>query len=221
MCTGGEYRGVRHDRHFSSLELPDRGVPRPANGVERQAGARLATLAHHLQPAVAAVETLSDRWGRLRGATEAFHLFGPQQTLGGVSLTGGFPGALAGMLRADPRAVSLSRWHPSRLRLSWRPGYPSLTAAILALDRIDFVTGLHRLHNRRKSGAIACRTFVLEAFRCPGPTPSTIQSFGSAAVYFLDVASFSRTLSAFLGSDPCLKCRSELFVEHKQLVERH
>ena len=33
------------------------------------------------------------------------------------------------------------------------PGYPSLTTAILALDRIDFATGLHRLHYRRKSGA--------------------------------------------------------------------
>jgi len=44
------------------------------------------------------------------------------------------------------------------------PGYPSLTAAILALDRIDFATGLHWLHYRRKSGAIACRTFVLDRF---------------------------------------------------------
>jgi hypothetical protein len=44
------------------------------------------------------------------------------------------------------------------------PGYPSLTTAILALDRIGFATGLHRLHYRRKSGAIACRTFVLDRF---------------------------------------------------------
>jgi membrane-associated phospholipid phosphatase len=44
------------------------------------------------------------------------------------------------------------------------PDYPSLTAAILALDRIDFATGLHRLHYRRKSGAIACRTFMLDRF---------------------------------------------------------
>ncbi len=44
------------------------------------------------------------------------------------------------------------------------PGYPSLTTAILARDRIDFATGLHRLHYRRKSGAIACRTFVLDRF---------------------------------------------------------
>jgi len=44
------------------------------------------------------------------------------------------------------------------------PGYPSLTAAIFALDRIDFATGLHRLHYRRKSGAIACRTFVFDRF---------------------------------------------------------
>ena len=44
------------------------------------------------------------------------------------------------------------------------PRYPSLTAAILALDRIDFATGPHRLHYRRKSGAIACRTFMLDRF---------------------------------------------------------
>jgi hypothetical protein len=37
-------------------------------------------------------------------------------------------------------------------------------AAILALDRIDSATGLLRLHYRRKSGAIACRTFVLDPF---------------------------------------------------------
>ena len=44
------------------------------------------------------------------------------------------------------------------------PGYQSLTAAIFALDRIDFATGLHRLYCRRKAGAIACRTFVLDRF---------------------------------------------------------
>ena len=59
-------------------------------------------------------------------------------------------------------------------RLAFRPysgprlvgsrGYPSLTTAILALDRIGFATGLHRLHYRRKSGAIARRTFVLDRF---------------------------------------------------------
>ena len=38
-------------------------------------------------------------------------------------------------------AVSLSRWSPSRRGLS-RQGYPSITAAIFALDRIDFATGL-------------------------------------------------------------------------------
>jgi hypothetical protein len=42
------------------------------------------------------------------------------------------------------------------------PGYPSLAAAILALDWIDFATGPHRLRYLRKSGAIACRTFVLD-----------------------------------------------------------
>jgi hypothetical protein len=44
------------------------------------------------------------------------------------------------------------------------PRYPSLTAAILALDRIDFATGLHRLRYLRKAGAIACRTFMFGWF---------------------------------------------------------
>jgi hypothetical protein len=41
------------------------------------------------------------------------------------------------------------------------PWYPSLTAAIFALDRIDFAPGLHRLLHRRKARAIACRTFYV------------------------------------------------------------
>src|SRR5882672_1402895 len=44
------------------------------------------------------------------------------------------------------------------------PDYPSLTTAILALDRIDFATGLQRLLYRRKAGALACRTFLLGRF---------------------------------------------------------
>jgi len=39
-----------------------------------------------------------------RARHRSSHLFGPQQALGGVSLTGGFLGALAGMIRTDPRA---------------------------------------------------------------------------------------------------------------------
>jgi hypothetical protein len=40
----------------------------------------------------------------------------------------------------------------------------SLATAILALDRIDFAARLHRLHYHGKSGAIACRTFMLSRF---------------------------------------------------------
>jgi hypothetical protein len=48
---------------------------------------------------------------------------------------------------------------------STAPGDPSLTAAILALDRIDSAAGLHRLLYLRKPGAMACRTFTLDQFR--------------------------------------------------------
>jgi hypothetical protein len=44
-------------------------------------------------------------------------------------------------------------------------GDPSLTAAILALDRIDSAARLHRLLYLRKPGAMACRTFTLDQFR--------------------------------------------------------
>ena len=40
-------------------------------------------------------------------------------------------------------------------------GYPSLTTASVALDRIDFTAWLYRLHYHGESGAIARRTFLL------------------------------------------------------------
>jgi hypothetical protein len=43
--------------------------------------------------------------------------------------------------------------------------YPSLATATHALDRIDFTVGLHRLRYHGKSGAIACRTFMLSWFQ--------------------------------------------------------
>jgi hypothetical protein len=39
-------------------------------------------------------------------------------------------------------------------------GYPSLTAALLARRRIDFMPRSHRLHYHGIAGAIACRTFL-------------------------------------------------------------
>jgi hypothetical protein len=42
--------------------------------------------------------------------------------------------------------------------------YSPFTAAILALDRIDFAPRLHRLRYLRKSGAIACRAYMLGRF---------------------------------------------------------
>src|ERR1700754_1556423 len=57
------------------LKLPDRRVPRPADGIERQACPRLAAVALDLQPAQAAVEALRRR---LRWSAVAFHLDGPR-----------------------------------------------------------------------------------------------------------------------------------------------
>jgi hypothetical protein len=43
--------------------------------------------------------------------------------------------------------------------------YPSFTTTLLARRRIDLAPGLHWLHDRGKSGAIACRTFNLSRLR--------------------------------------------------------
>ena len=42
--------------------------------------------------------------------------------------------------------------------------YPPLAAAVLAPDRIDFATGLSRLLDHGKSGAVAFRAFMLSRF---------------------------------------------------------
>jgi hypothetical protein len=86
------------------FQFPDRRIARPAHRIERDAGAGLAALAHHLQPAVTAVEALCDRRRGLGRSTKTLHLFGPQQAFGSVGRANGFLGALAGTLRANPRA---------------------------------------------------------------------------------------------------------------------
>jgi hypothetical protein len=60
---GAEDRGhvsVHPDRR---LKFPDRGIARMADGVERQAGPRLAAVAHDLKPAVTAIQVLADGSG--------------------------------------------------------------------------------------------------------------------------------------------------------------
>jgi hypothetical protein len=57
---GAEDRGhvsVHPDRR---LKFPDRGIARMADGVGRQAGPRLAAVAHDLKPAVTALRALAD-----------------------------------------------------------------------------------------------------------------------------------------------------------------
>src|SRR6266446_3011767 len=61
-------------------------------------------------------------------------------------------------------SIVLKIRQPMRVAPVRGSGYPSLTTANLAPDRIDFATGLHWLDYGRKSGPIACRTFMLGRF---------------------------------------------------------
>ena len=52
MFTGGAYRDVGQDRHFTAASsFPYRRVPRPADGIERKACPGLASIAFDLKPA--------------------------------------------------------------------------------------------------------------------------------------------------------------------------
>ena len=66
--VSGRLARAAFERRF---QLPDRRIARPADRVEPQAGARFAAMAHHLQPAISAIEALRDRRRRLgRAANE-------------------------------------------------------------------------------------------------------------------------------------------------------
>src|ERR1700730_17956079 len=96
---------------------------------KRDAGAVFAAVAFHLQPAVTAVEALCDcrRW--LRRTAKALHLFRPEQALGGVRLTGGFPSPLTRMYSTDFRAADpITKNAPSR----WA-AHRAITAALVRL----------------------------------------------------------------------------------------
>jgi hypothetical protein len=62
--------GTASERTF---KFPDRRITRAANGIKRNAGAGFTAMAFDFHPAVAAVEALRDRRGRLRRPAEAFH----------------------------------------------------------------------------------------------------------------------------------------------------
>jgi hypothetical protein len=68
------------------LQLPDRRVTRPADSIQRQARPCLASTALDLQPAIAAVQALANRWARLR-----------------------WPAALAGMCRGRPAGAQSAK----------------------------------------------------------------------------------------------------------------
>ena len=78
-----QYRVVWHDRHFSAASNFQIGVSRCRGWGPMEAGECLAPIAHHLEPAVTAVEALRDGGGW----PAALHQFGPEQALGTVRLT--------------------------------------------------------------------------------------------------------------------------------------
>src|SRR6185437_6656950 len=86
------------------FQFPYRRVARTANGIERQAGAGLAAVAHHLQPTIAGIEALRDCGRRLRRTTKPIHLCRPQPAFGGIRLAGRFRGTFTCALQADPGA---------------------------------------------------------------------------------------------------------------------
>jgi hypothetical protein len=90
------------------LELPDRRVLWPADTIQRDARFGFAAMAAYLQPAEPAVEALSDRGGRLRWSTVAFHADRPQLGLRSIRLPYGLPGVFSGAVSADLGAYQLA-----------------------------------------------------------------------------------------------------------------
>jgi len=98
--------GAAFQRRF---EFPDRGIARPADGVERQARAGLAAVAFDLEPAKPAIEALRNRRRRLRRPAKTLHADRPGFRLGAVSFAdcpgGGKPCIVGVDFRApDPAA---------------------------------------------------------------------------------------------------------------------
>jgi hypothetical protein len=119
--VAGRLAGPAFERRF---QLPDRRIARPADRIERKAGAGFAAMTHDLEPAIAAIEALRDRGRWLRGAAETFHLFGPQQTFGGVGLTDRLAGLRPRTLGADPRAPDAIAKNPLSAAASHRRCQP-------------------------------------------------------------------------------------------------
>ena len=98
------------------LQLPDRRITRPADGIKRQARPCFTSAAFDLQPTRTAIQALADRWAWLRWPTIAFHADRPRFRLSAIRRTGGLPGFLPGALGAyvgahDPAAPDyLSRF---------------------------------------------------------------------------------------------------------------
>jgi hypothetical protein len=63
MCKGRRVAAFLAGPAFQGgFQLPDWRVPRPADGIERQAGAGLTAIVFDLDPAQPAVEALRDGW---------------------------------------------------------------------------------------------------------------------------------------------------------------
>src|ERR1700736_6793169 len=97
--------GSAFQRRF---QLPDRRIPRPADGIERKARAGLAAVALDLEPGEPAIEALPDRRRWLRRPTVAFHPYRPRVSLGTIRLANGFPGGFASSFCAHLRAADLA-----------------------------------------------------------------------------------------------------------------
>ena len=117
-----------------AFQFPDRRLAGAEDGVERKAGAGFAALAHHLEPAIAAIEALRDGRRGLRGAAKAFHLFRPQQAFRSVGFARGLGGLCAACCACTfaPRTRS-----PNSRRLDFPPigaFQRPLRAATIPLD---------------------------------------------------------------------------------------
>jgi hypothetical protein len=102
------------------LELPDRRIARPVDGIERQARARFEAVALDLEPAQAGIEALGNHRRWLRGAAVAFPANRPRIGLGAIRFTGGLLGALAGVFSVDLRGPDPAA--PDELSQFWCRG---------------------------------------------------------------------------------------------------
>ena len=92
MCTGGEHHGVRHDWHFSAASSFQISVSRGLHVFKQNDGTVSQRRHLTLQPAIATIQALRDRWGWLRCSC---HSDRPCLAVGAVRLAHGLFGGFA------------------------------------------------------------------------------------------------------------------------------